>query len=401
MNTYEEILSEMHKALEEFSTTSQALSGYQYEKTFRDITDKYNLRLFQVSQGKVPKSKNESLKVQTSFGKINVKKGHPLSILPMGFKISALLQDHMCRIGSKLPFDEASDELTSLLGIQSNGKQIERLCPKYGDQIDQVDWEKAHSQGVQLKISEHKSAPVYCMADGSMLLTREENWKEIKLGRIFSESQHITDISKGRGMITHSTYCAHFGNSNDFWERFTQEIPSRRKLVFICDGAKWLWNNIDDLYPESTQILDFYHCKEHICQFSKEYFKNNSVQKQKFIDDIIERLTSQKVESALEKIAELECSNQNGLKSKKEKLLAYLSNNKKRIDYGKFKEEGLLIGSGPIEAANRDVIQKRLKLSGQRWTVEGAQQVVNLRVALKSNRWDKIISLINGYQNAA
>ena len=151
----------------------------------------------------------------------------------MGFKISPLLQDHMCRLGSKTPFDEASEELSLLLGINVNGKQVERLpacrrgrCHSYGDQIGQIDWDMAYSDGVQLKITESKSAaPVYCMADGSMLLTREDSWKEIKLGRIFSESQHITDISKNRSMITKSVYCAHFGNSDDFWERFNEETP--------------------------------------------------------------------------------------------------------------------------------------------------------------------------------
>ena len=59
-----------------------------------------------------------------------------------------------------------------------------------------------------------------------------------------------------------------------------------------------------------------------------------------------------------------------------------------------FKDKGLLIGSGAIEAAHRNVIQKRLKLSGQRWTVKGAQQVANLRVCEKSNDWDKVVSLI-------
>lgn len=237
------------------------------------------------------------------------------------------------------------------------------------------------------------------MADGSMLLTREEKWKEIKLGRIFSEKQYVPGVSKDRGVILKSVYCAHFGNSDDFWKCFAKEIPINEKLVFICDGAKWLWKNIDNSYPESIQILDFYHCKEHICFFAKSYFKPTSKQ-QKFINDTINKLTDKKVDEALKDIAKLNCKHK-GKQLEKEKLLTYLTNNKKRIDYGKFKEDGYLIGFGPIEAANRDVIQKRLKLSGQRWTVQGAQQVANLRVTLKSDRWDRLLSLINGYKIAA
>ena len=71
---YEDLLLEMNKELNKFSQTSDSLNGYQYEKRFREITDKYNQQLFQASQGKVPKSKNEHHKVQTSFGEMVVKK---------------------------------------------------------------------------------------------------------------------------------------------------------------------------------------------------------------------------------------------------------------------------------------------------------------------------------------
>ena len=45
-----------------------------------------------------------------------------------------------------------------------------------------------------------------------------------------------------------------------------------------------------------------------------------------------------------------------------------------------------------MESANKEVIQKRMKLSGQRWTLKEAQQVVNLRIKLKNNERDKLVS---------
>lgn len=323
-----------------------------------------------------------------------------MSQSPMGFKISPVMQEHMCRMGSKMTFEEASEELSTMLRMEINAKQVERLCHCYGEQLEQIDWDEAYSDAVQTNFPANNSAPVYCMADGSMLLTREEKWKEIKLGRIFSESSHIDNISKNRGMISESVYSAHFGNSNDFWKRFSKEIPPNRKLVFICDGAKWLWNNIDDCYPQSIQILDFYHCKEHVCQFAKDYYHGKVESQKKLINDIMEYLLTNNVDKALEHIQQL-ATNLKGKQEHKKKLLKYLTNNKKRINYGSFIDDGLLIGSGPIEAANRDVIQKRLKLSGQRWTIKGAQQIVNLRVCQKSNRWSKIVSLITNYKNVA
>lgn len=71
---YEQILSEMNDELQAFSGLSASLSGYEYEKRFRIITDRYNQKLFQASQGPVPKSKNEKNIVQTTFGKVAIKK---------------------------------------------------------------------------------------------------------------------------------------------------------------------------------------------------------------------------------------------------------------------------------------------------------------------------------------
>lgn len=71
---YKNILDQMHEELKGFSASSDSLSGYIYEKRFREITDKYNKKLFQASQGNVSPSKNKKHSVQTSFGKVDVKK---------------------------------------------------------------------------------------------------------------------------------------------------------------------------------------------------------------------------------------------------------------------------------------------------------------------------------------
>ena len=81
-------------------------------------------------------------------------------------------------------------------------------------------------------------------------------------------------------------------------------------------------------------------------------------------------------------------------KENQTKLLTYLTNNKQRINYKTYLDDGLFIGSGAMESANKEVVQKRMKLSGQRWTLKGAQQVVNLRIALKNDEWGKLVSQI-------
>ena len=63
------------------------------------------------------------------------------------------------------------------------------------------------------------------------------------------------------------------------------------------------------------------------------------------------------------------------------------------MDYKYYLEQGWFIGSGAIESAHRNVVQHRMKLNGQRWGSK-AQPILNLRAANKSDKWDKVVQLI-------
>jgi hypothetical protein len=226
---------------------------------------------------------------------------------------------------------------------------------------------------------------MYLLMDGSMLLTRDkqQSWKEVKLCRMFYADDRVENISKNRNQLNASRYVAHLGGHEAFLDKVLEIIPPGSAPVFIADGAKWIWNWIEEYYPNSTQILDFYHCKEHLCYFAREYFPKG--ESDLWVEKCIERLKAEQVDVLLKEIETLP-GKKTHLKKEKVKLLNYLKNNKKRINYGKFIREGLLIGSGAVESANRDVIQKRMKLSGQRWTLKGAQQMLNLRTCYKSGK---------------
>jgi hypothetical protein len=80
--------------------------------------------------------------------------------------------------------------------------------------------------------------------------------------------------------------------------------------------------------------------------------------------------------------------------SAKIKRLAYLEANFERLDYQHYQSIGCgIIGSGAIESAHRTVVQKRMKLSGQRWSRRGAKNMLNLRVVYMNKQWTKVIDL--------
>ena len=68
----------------------------------------------------------------------------------------------------------------------------------------------------------------------------------------------------------------------------------------------------------------------------------------------------------------------------------YLRVRTKHMQYAAFRNRGLPIGSGVTEAACKTVFTQRLKLSGMRWSLGGAQTILNLRVILLSGVWEEV-----------
>ena len=241
-----------------------------------------------------------------------------------------------------------------------------------------------------------KEEVLYVEADGSMLLTRDEGWKEVKVGRMFTSDSCIDPNGK-LSWIRHSQYVAHLGNNKDFTKQMDTLIESYgrlgKRLVFIADGGTWIKNWIEDAFPEALSILDYYHVCEHLHSFANIAFSEET-KRNKWTDKQKELLLESKVTTVIKNI-----KRQNGESKEGLSIINYYTNNAYRMDYKRYKNVGAgLIGSGAIESAHRTVVQKRMKQSGQRWSNKGAQNMLNLRVLSMNKQWDKVVAMI---KNAA
>ena len=103
------------------------------------------------------------------------------------------------------------------------------------------------------------SDTLYVEADGSMIFSREEGWKEVKAARLFKASDCLHPDGKP-GFIQQSHYLATLDSSKDFCatlEKLVEHYGTRSsQLVFITNGAPWLKNWIADAFRESVSILD-------------------------------------------------------------------------------------------------------------------------------------------------
>ena len=332
--------------------------------------------------------------MKTSFGDLDIEHANPLSKKINGFHISPRLQEIMMLYGEKDCYAEAPEIIQETLRISVSASQVYRVTDTYGAELRKRDEDKR-----LLPLLTNKEI-LYMMFDGSFIYSREDGWKEVKVGRFFKSS----DCAKGdekRGWIGNSQYMAHLSDHQTFIGHADKLIesfgPLGNRLVCICDGATWIRNWIEDSYPNAVFILDFYHACVYLYEFANATFGTEEKVK-KWVHRQKELLLESKLKLVIRNI-----KNQKSSEASTKKIIDYYTANQDRMDYKRYLKIGCgIIGSGAIESAHRTVVQKRLKLSGQRWTKKGAQNMLHLRVTKMNNQWAEVVKLVQTeFKNAA
>ncbi len=142
---------------------------------------------------------------------------------------------------------------------------------------------------------------------------------------------------------------------------------------------------MDRSYPKAVQILDFYHAFQHLAQSVYGLIlPADWLLTQKKL------LLESKLDTLIENVKALKYLSE----EKQEKLINYYEHNRYRMDYAAYRQAGYCIVSGAIETAHKTLIQERMKRSGQIWSPKGAQELLKLRVAFKSNHFQKVTDTI-------
>ena len=299
-------------------------------------------------------------------------------------------------------FEAGAQMLKRAMDMEVSKETVRAVTEKIGKMVFESDV-KAAEQALQNQheieyIPEKAKGTIYIMTDGAAVNTRirDENgstWRENKTVIAFND-RNMIKRKKGGRIIVNKEYAAYIGKAETFKGHvLTTAINAgygkTKNVVIIGDGAAWIRNMGKELFPEATQILDLYHLKENIYTYAKHKFAQNEKMYVPWAESFINKVETGKVSEAL------------NLLPKEEKLPAgipnlrtYINNNIDRIDYPKYKAKGYFVGSGAIESANKVILQRRLKQSGMRWSVQGAQFLLSLRAKVESNRWHDVESLL-------
>jgi hypothetical protein len=194
-----------------------------------------------------------------------------------------------------------------------------------------------------------------------------------QLGQRAKNIRYYCDIleAKAFGHLMWATGCA-------------AQADLTRELVFVCDGAVWIWNLIATHYPQAVQIVDWYHAADRLERLAHAAF-NQTAPRERWL----ERTTTDLWEGRVTEVIQA-CTNLGAQCSEAQDAATYFTHNATRMRYDQYRAKDYLIGSGTVESSCKQIVTQRLKCSGAQWIVPGAVDTAKARAAWLSEEWNPV-----------
>lgn len=247
-------------------------------------------------------------------------------------------------MGAKASFVQASQDVELLTGVKVSAKSVERIVAR--NPIEPPC----------------QKEPVNEMAlDGGMVRLatprgEESEWRQYKALRLDGD---------GLGM-------AWFEQGNDALLSWVSSLCWASVVFCLGDGHSGIWSLYAQM--ETTEgrdeVLDWYHLMENL------YKVGGSLKRLKQARELLWQGKVDEASALFE-----------GLKSpQSQRFRGYLERHRTRIvNYSYYQQEGLPIGSGPVESLIKQ-IDARVQVTGAQWKPENVPQILALRCAYLNNQ---------------
>ena len=307
-------------------------------------------------------------------------------------------------VGALVSFEEGSELLRELAGVPVDAKQVERTAEGLGAEI-------AEDEKKDLKPIADAALPavLYLGLDGTGVPMRpselegragkqadgSSKTREVKLCTVWSADSRDAEGRPVRdeGSVTYTAAIESAATldtgqvSSEFTQRVLREATRRRcteadHMVVIGDGALWIWNIAQELFPRATQIVDRFHVKQHLSDVAKHLYGANSQQAKDWAQRRHDELDAGRLTDLLRALRRHAAEDDEA-----RKCFQYIHRNRDRMNYPLFHEKGFCTSSGVVEAGCKVAIGSRLKRAGMHWTMRGSNAIIALRCSRLSGRF--------------
>ena len=306
----------------------------------------------------------------------------------------------MCRASTLAgSYAAASQDLQAYAGLAIDARQLQRMIAQTAPRMRV--W-----RADQAPVFEPTAGEIFCVStDGTGAPMRRKETRgrkgkaggrartrEVKVGTVFTHRKPAEPDARPQRDHGSTSYIADIVPAGEFGGRLRAEalrrgIAKAKVVVFLGDGAVWVWKLARVNFPDAICILDYYHACEHLQLLADALDGEGSAAAKR-------RFRRWRKALLKDKITDIIAQAKNDLPSGKprrrlaQKQIAYFHRNRAKMTYQTFRQAGYFIGSGVVEAACKTVVGQRLKQSGMLWSRQGASHLLCVRSALLSGWFD-------------
>ncbi len=303
-----------------------------------------------------------------------------------------------CLAAASWSFDKASEHLLEFCGLSISDQTIRRVADAEG--MRAADWlDTAYAATTKFT---RAAGQTEFSGDGAMVNT-VEGWKEVRVTSLarrepgkgvdpcgWEEIQgRALPAASARLVTARLADCQRMG---EVWKAQAGRLGlgDGRGVSVLCDGAKWIWNQVGQALPRAEEVVDIYHLSEHVHQCARvlegEHTSAAAAWAKRTMMDLVRHgpgPTLSRLDETLASWDKQRPAAQKALAG----LIGYIRDNQTRMNYADRLRRGLPIGSGQIEGACKNLVGRRLKLNCARWRPERAQHLVALPSLQYSDLW--------------
>jgi hypothetical protein len=331
-------------------------------------------------------------------------------------QVSAGLSELLTLAGVELAFEHSRRWLKGFLLFDVSENTIRQETQALGqhqaaqerrlrEQSQDTTWLQAH-----LRTVEPIPARLYGSLDAAKVRieprtkaekqAETEAWRDVKVGCWYeaepvpprqrsTRQQAVTARGQLSQRATHIRYYCDLVEAKTFGELMwatgcAAQADLTPELVFVCDGAAWIWNLITTHYPHAVQIVDWYHAADRLHRVAHAAF-SQPAPRERWLEQTTTDLWEGRVAAVIHACADLgtQCA-------EVQEAMTYFTNHQARMRYDRYRAAGYLIGSGTVESSCKQIVTHRLKCSGAQWIVSGAVDTAKARAAWLSAEWSPV-----------
>jgi hypothetical protein len=208
----------------------------------------------------------------------NCKKGHAPLDQHLQVAVGSLslgLQELLALLGAtQTSFAAAAEVLERLCLVQVCPNSVRSATEELGAVLVQ------HTQEVAAATQEDCEQPTPCSStparlyismDGVLVHCRSSGWREIKTGCVYTTRAMRARRAPHQPTLRmqQPSYEAALAEAEAFgWQLYAEArrrgLAQADEVIVIGDGAHWIWNVAEQLFPGATEIVDWYHASQYL-----------------------------------------------------------------------------------------------------------------------------------------